>query len=239
MSRLGFDWVSAAEKGKEGTALEQCLCKKTVIKELHQHQTENTEVVFTTAPALCQHHKNCSVYSIFCAFYILLTTQPCTIQQVSPCFRLQLHFIELNKGVLSLQSSSHAMRVAIKWQKRAPRQAETLANSVQLQNTRHQEHRQLAGRCVRASTLCVCLKVGGIWICRARAKRRLKGRRHLERRLSEGEWNLISSPANLVLFHWAPGSRRRTHAFLWQQLFVPTSTPLSVRWPFFGRLDIQ
>lgn len=181
-------------------------------------------MVFTTATALCQHHKNCSVYSIFCAFYILLTAQPCTIQQVSPCFKLQLHFIEPNEGVLSLQSSGHTMRVAIKWQKQAQRQAETLAKSMQLQNTRHQKHRHRAGHCVPASTHCVCFRVGGIRIYRARAKRGLKERRHLKRRLSEGEWNLISSPANFVLFHWAPGSRRRTHAFLWQ-LFVPTNMP--------------
>lgn len=162
-------------------------------------------MVFTTATALCQHHKNCFVYSIFCAFYILLTTQHCTIQHVSPCFKLQLHFIELHKGELSLQSWGHTMRVAIKWQRRAQRRAQTLANSVQLQNTRHQKHRRCVGHSVRAGTPCVCLKTGGIWLCRARAKWRPKEKRHLEHRLSEGEWNLISSPANLVLFH--SGSR--------------------------------
>lgn len=107
-----LDWVIAAE-------MEKCLSKKTVIKELHQQETKTpTEVVFTTAAALCQHRKNCFVYTIFCAFYILLTTttQPCTIQRVSPCFKLQLQFIELKKGVLSVQSSGHAMRVVIKWQ---------------------------------------------------------------------------------------------------------------------------
>lgn len=160
----------------------------------------------TAATALCQHHKNSFVYSIYSAFYILRTTQRCTIQHVSPC--LELHYIALNKGVLSLQSGGHTMRVAIKWQRRAQRQPQTPANSLQLQNTRHQKT-QTRGHCVWASTHCICLKVEDTWLCRARAKWRPREKRHLEHRLSDGEWNLISSPVNLVLFH--SGSRRRTH----------------------------
>lgn len=109
------------------------------------------------------------MYNILCAFYVLLATQPCTLQHISPCFKFQLHFIKLNEEVLLLQPSCLTMHVAIKWQQWAQRQAETLAYNMQLLNTRQQKRRH-----------CIC--------------------RHLDL-LCQGEWNLISSPTNLVLFH--------------------------------------
>lgn len=117
---------------------------KTVIKELHQHQTKKTHRGGFFSPLL-QHYVStiktvlCTVFSVLSTFYS--PPQPCTIQHVSPRFKLQLHFIELKKGVLSLQSSGHTMRVVIKWSKQAQRQAQTLANRTQLQNTRHQKHK--------------------------------------------------------------------------------------------------
>lgn len=150
--------------------------------------------------------ENCFVYSIFCAFYILLTTQCCTIQHASPCFKV--NFIELNKGVLSGQSSGHTKRVVIKM-KQTQRKAQTLVNNTQLQSRKIPQ--TLTRRYyIPANTHYVCpAALGGIWLCRARAKWRLKGKRHLKHGLLGGEWNLISSPANLVLFHSASGSGRR------------------------------
>lgn len=66
------------------------------------------------------------------------------------------------------------------------------------------------GHCDRGEpSLCLSGSVGGIWVCRARAERRQKGKRHLKHMLSEGEWNLISSPEKkkLVLFHSGSGPR--------------------------------
>lgn len=77
-------------------------------------------------------------------------------------------------------------------------QAQTPAYSMQLQGASHQKHRRGAGR---TGTQRVCLKAGDIWICCA--TRRMKGRRQPGHRPLKGEWNLISSPANPVLFHSA------------------------------------
>lgn len=126
--------------------------------------------------------------------------QCCTMQHVSSWFRLQDNFIKQNKELSSRQSRNPTMLVVIKWQMwyRYTHRYPVTARSCSVPRT--QGIRNTDKR-ILLPTLTACLAPGGIWFCRARARWRLKEKRHLKHRLSQGERNLISSPTSLVLFH--------------------------------------
>lgn len=193
--------------------LVKCLSKKTVIKELHQHQTKkNTQRRFSP---LLQPYVSaiktvlCTVFSVHSTFYSPTTTQPCTIQHVSPCFKLQLHFIELKKGVLSVRSSGHTMRVLIKMAEtghRGGHRHRLIACSCRTQGIR--KRRRRAGLCVRASIHSVCLKEEGIWDlpCQGQMKTERKTSPRAQAFRRRMEFNLISyEPCTFPLRLKAPG----------------------------------
>lgn len=173
------------------------------------------------------HIKKKIVFSVFYLFHMLLSTLCYTTQLVSPCFKLQPSFIVLNKGVLSLRSRGRGHACG---DKMAELGTEAGADC-------SRQHKASGGTQTSSSAHSVCITLGGIWLCRARAKWRLKEKRHLKRGLSEQrmEFNLIScEPCTFPLRLQAleqgllPSCDKR--------LFVPTNTLLGLTLAFLWKI---
>lgn len=154
-------------------------------------------MVFTTAAALCQHHKNCFVYSIFCTFYVLLTHHHPALHNTACLTMFQtptpLYWAEERSAFTAILRPHHAC---------GDKMAETghrgrhrhwlIACSCRTQGIRKRRHR--AGLCVRASIHSVCLKEEGIWDlpCQGQMKTERKTSPRAQAFRRRMEFNLIS-----------------------------------------------